>query len=378
MTINVHSPHAAEARIYSESAWDVVSGLDPWVCSSLLQKAIRRSDVELAVSAGLRLHQLRGAAIWSRLLLITVEDIGIASPSALSLAIQIAKMTRGQPKGDVIGTLARLIETLALAPKCRCSDYLVSATYSHTGFEQQHCLVGRQTIEERIALSVDPSQPIVTRAIAAWFASGLNWSGESRVGTGNLPALLSGFAHAGVPEEFLSDVAYACERTRHPIAIMLPVLWAAAYSPGNSSAPRVKDFAAPPSPAIRGVPAYAYDKHTYAGKAAIGHLAVENTQVANVLSKWVPDFRARDATAMAAFYVDATPVRPHFIWQGSADLERLGREADFLNAGFPIEGIEELVEAVSANIGHLNELRSERVLEGSKKNSKSKVASHGA
>ncbi|MFS2325368.1 hypothetical protein U2P60_08195 [Brucella sp. H1_1004] len=359
MTINVHSPHAAEARIYSESAWDVVSGLDPWVCSSLLQKAIRRSDVELAVSAGLRLHQLRGAAIWSRLLLITVEDIGIASPSALSLAIQIAKMTRGQPKGDVIGTLARLIETLALAPKCRCSDYLVSATYSHTGFEQQHCLVGRQTIEERIALSVDPSQPIVTRAIAAWFASGLNWSGESRVGTGNLPALLSGFAHAGVPEEFLSDVSYACERTRHPISIMLPVLWAAAYSPGNSSAPRVKDFTAPPSPAIRGVPAYAYDKHTYAGKAAIGRLAAENAQVANVLSKWTPDFRARDAAAMAAFYVDAIPVRPHFIWQGSVELERLGREADFLHVGFPIEGIEELGEAVSANIEHLNDLRAQ-------------------
>lgn len=359
MTKNIHQPYASEAGIYSEDAWNTVRGLDPWVCSSLLQKAIRRGDTELAVASGLRLHQLRGAAIWSRLLLITVEDIGIASPSAVSLAVKIAKLIRGQSSGDVTGALAHLIEMLALAPKCRCSDYLVSTTYSHTSFESERCMVGELSIEQRIGVAADTSKPIVTRAIAAWFASGLNWSGESRVGKGNLKALLSAFTGSDVPHEFLSDVAYACERTKHPIAIMLPVLWSAANAYANDSFPLISDIAASASPSIRGVPAYAYDKHTYAGKAAIGRLAVENAEVAKVLSKWVPDFRGRDATAMAAFYVDAIPVRPQYIWQRSVELERLGREADFLHVGFPTQGIEELMEAVSGNLGHLNDLRNQ-------------------
>lgn len=367
MTKYVNDPHAAEAGVYSDSAWDVVSNLDPWVASSLLQKAIRRGDVALAVAAGLRLHQLRGAAIWSRLLLITIEDIGIASPDALSLVVKTAKLSRGAPNGDFIGALANIIETLALAPKCRCSDYLVCAARYHPAYEDELCMVGKHTVDQRIAMAVDSSLPILTRAIAAWYASGLNWSGESRVGKGDLPQLMAAFANAGVPDKFLSDVAYACGRTRHPIAIMLPVLWAAAHSSENSVWPYTTDVALPVSSAIRGVPAYAYDKHTYAGKAAIGRFALQNDQVAEVLSKWVADFRAADAAAMAAFYVDAIPVRPQFLWQHSTELERLGREADFLKIGYPVEGIDELVAVVSDNLDHLNRLRAENLVRKSKK-----------
>lgn len=190
--------------------------------------------------------------------------------------------------------------------------------------------------------------------------------------------MIAAVADAGISEAFLSDVTYACERTRHPISIMLPVLWADVYSSDSPSVPYTADLAYPESPAIRGVPAYAYDKHTYAGKAAIGRFAVENSQVAAVLNRWVPDFRARDAAAMAAFYVDAIPVRPQFVWQNSIQLEALGREADFLKIGFPVEGIDELVAAVRGNLDHLNQLRTERVLRQSRKSDDSKGSTYDA
>src|ERR1019366_7494144 len=56
---------------------------DPWLCSSLLQKSIRRGDADTAADAGITLHRLRGSSIWRRFLVIAFEDIGEASPGAL-------------------------------------------------------------------------------------------------------------------------------------------------------------------------------------------------------------------------------------------------------------------------------------------------------
>lgn len=362
MSDHVNAPYAAEAGIYSPTGWNTVCSLDPWVCSSLLQKSIRRADTPLAVAAALRLFQLRGAAIWSRLLVIAVEDIGIGSLSALELATETAKLARRQPKGDMFGTLARLTETLAHAPKDRSSDYLVCAARDHPDYERDRCLVGQQSIEQRIEMATDKALPVVTRAIAAWFASGLNWEGESRVGKGDLPALLQRFVSAGVPETLLHATEYACSRVPHPMCIMLPVIWMEAFAANTGSSPSVFDRACEFSPAINGVPAYAYDKHTRSGKIAIGRFACVNEQVAKVLNQRVPDFRGRDAAAMAAFYVDAIPVRPQLSWHGTHELEALGRQADFHKIGFPIAGINELIEAVTQNLDHLNQLRAKQAL----------------
>lgn len=57
--------------------------VDPFVASSLLQKAIRRGDADLAERAAITLWRLRGAGIWRRLMVIGNEDIGIASVEAL-------------------------------------------------------------------------------------------------------------------------------------------------------------------------------------------------------------------------------------------------------------------------------------------------------
>ncbi|NKC27779.1 hypothetical protein HED52_03570 [Ochrobactrum ciceri] len=109
-----------------------------------------------------------------------------------------------------------------------------------------------------------------------------------------------------------------------------------------------------------GMPAYALDKHTSSGKAAITQFAAENNAVADVLSRRVPDFRAADVAAMGAFYTDAIPIRPQLFWHGTTELERLGREADFAKIGYPIEAIDELIAAIADNLDHLNVLRAKR------------------
>jgi hypothetical protein len=52
---------------------------DPWVISSLLQKSIRRGEIEIAQRAALALVQVKGTAIWRRLMVIAFETSASAA-----------------------------------------------------------------------------------------------------------------------------------------------------------------------------------------------------------------------------------------------------------------------------------------------------------
>jgi hypothetical protein len=62
---------------------------------------------------------------------------------------------------------------------------------------------------------------------------------------------------------------------------------------------------------------------------------------------------------MAAFYVDAAPIARRLMWDQSEALEAFGIERDLLHARVPAEGVQPLLEAMRANLGHLDELRAQ-------------------
>ncbi|PRD53035.1 hypothetical protein [Phyllobacterium myrsinacearum] len=367
MSQNVNHPHPEEAELFFSSPTNTICLIDPWVASSLLHKAIRRGETDIAVAAALRLFQLRGAAIWRRFLIIAFEDIGPASPDTLILVSKASDRDWRRSHGDDVTVLVDVVRALAVAPKDRSPDYLVCAARHHPAFEKDRCYVGGQTLEKRIGMSSDMRLPLVTRAIATWYASGLDCSDERRVGTGDLKNLLESFATHGAPEQCLSATMIACGKTHDPICIMTPALWMAAFATENPEAPYIIEDAPLHSAEAAGIPLYTFDKHTRIGKAAIGRFAVENEDVSRVLSCWVADYRAQDAAAMAAYYVDAIPTTPQFTWHGCKDLEVLGRESDFAKIGFPLAGIDELINAVARNLEHLNELRAELTLRRTRK-----------
>jgi replication-associated recombination protein RarA len=49
---------------------------DQWVVKSLLQKSIRRGEVEIAQRAALTFLSQKGSAIWRRFIIIAFEDVG--------------------------------------------------------------------------------------------------------------------------------------------------------------------------------------------------------------------------------------------------------------------------------------------------------------
>lgn len=347
----------AEGETQTRSIVATRFDLDPWIASSLLQKAIRRGDADLAERAAITLHHLRGNGLWRRFIVIAFEDVGVASPEALveTVAACSNKGWRVAAGGDV-PALRRIARLLALAPKDRSPDYLICAAHSHPAFEAVRDQVGAMSIAQRLDVVSDQSRPLPVRAIAAWYASGINWGDEHRVGRGDLQALMHQFRHLGVLLELLAATNVAAKRTKEPIVIMAPLLWLAASADLEQ---RANFCLVPPVTIVGEIPTYAFDKHTAIGKAAIHRLARENEAVRAVLAEHVPEYRVQKAACMAAFYADAAPVSRKFIWQGSIELEQLGTETDMLNAGVPLSGIEPVLKVVRENLDHLNTIRAE-------------------
>jgi hypothetical protein len=144
---------------------------------------------------------------------------------------------------------------------------------------------------------------------------------------------------------------------------MVPLIWLAARNSEN----RVCDCAVPPLVKADDVPLYALDKHTRLGREAIWRFACENDSVRACLARFVPTSQQRSAAYVAAFYVDAAPVARRLVWDQSVALEAFGIERDLHHGGVPAEGIQPLLEAMRANLGHLNGLRAEILVGASRR-----------
>lgn len=333
-----------------------IAPLDPWTASSLLQKAIRRSEVDYAVHAARTLHRQRGTGIWRRCLLIACEDVGIGD---LDLVRHATLMTLGRdmrrPFGDDDEVLTDLVRLLADAPKDRSPDYLICTAIQHPRYEQERERVAQLSTDQQIVVAVDRDQPIITRAIAMWHASGVNGGGPKIVGTGHLPRLLDAFDQRGFPDPLASIIETAARKCREPIVVMIPLLWKLVQESGKTTT--VDDNPVPPAPACHGVPVWALDKHTRLGKRAMRQFIREVPAVDAVLSRYVPDFRAQVTIEMAAFYLDAVPIARRLQWSRSEELEAIGLETDMMKIGCPREGIQPILDVVRAHLDQLDAIR---------------------
>jgi hypothetical protein len=71
-----------------------------------------------------------------------------------------------------------IVRRLAEASKGRSGDYLICAAHDHSRFSGVRDACRRASLFERLQLLADLSQPLANRAVAAWFASGINGPGN--------------------------------------------------------------------------------------------------------------------------------------------------------------------------------------------------------
>jgi hypothetical protein len=327
---------------------------DQWVRISLLQKSIRRGEVETAHRAAFTLFAQKGFAIWRRLMVIAFEDVGAASPDAVAMTVAASTDPSWRKKnGGDLHIAVQLARILAEASKSRSAEHLITSAQHHPSLAKARMLRGTTSVTDQLAAVMNQTAPLTERAIAVWCASGIGWVAEKRA-KADLPALLDTFRSLGVPDELVTATGIAAQKTREPIILMVPLVWLAA---NRRSHPTITESEVPVAKIVDGVPMYSLDKHTRLGREAIRRFASENEEVRETLARYVPAARRNDAAYMAAFYADAAPLATKLVWNGADDLEQFGTETDLLLSGVPPEGFAPLLAALRNNLAHLNEVR---------------------
>lgn len=327
---------------------------DQWVANSLLQKSIRRGEIDVAQRAALTFLAQRGSAIWRRFMIVAFEDVGAASPAAVATTVAASTDApwRKMAGGDVAVAL-HLARLLAEAPKSRSAEHLITTANHHPSLESERVRVSNRLIEENLAAVEDSAQPLAFRALAAKQVSGIGRT-QGKTSESDLRALLTTYRQLGVPEELVAATEIATARVRDPITLMVPLICLAA---NDGQVPTVTNSEVPRSLCFDDIPMYALDKHTRVGREAIRNLIKFNFQIRDCLKRYVASRQWSDAAYMAAFYADAAPLARKLVWRGADELEALGTEADLLRAGVAAEGIAPLLELFRANVGHLNKVR---------------------
>ena len=142
--------------------------LDPWVASSLLQKAIRRGATDHALRAAHEFHRHRGSGIWRRLELIAFEDIGIGD---LELVQRITMLAADHAYRESFGHERELIEAvvtrMAATPKDRSADYLICTAHDGRDVDAFRDDSRSRPRAERAAIAADAFTSLEKRAVAA-------------------------------------------------------------------------------------------------------------------------------------------------------------------------------------------------------------------
>jgi hypothetical protein len=146
---------------------------DRWIVKSLLQKSIRRGEVEVAQRAALTFLAQKGSAIWRRFIVIAFEDVGAGSADVVAMTVAASTDSSWRKKaGGDAAVAAHLTRLLAEAPKSRSAEHLITSADQHPSFEQERRAVSSSSIADNLAALADKSNSLTHRALAGWCVSG--------------------------------------------------------------------------------------------------------------------------------------------------------------------------------------------------------------
>ena len=333
------------------------TSLDTWVAVSALQKATRRGDTETALRATQMLLDYAPDRFWSRLVVIAMEDIGIAELDLVGQVLWVSgKQAWRREHGGDWRTASNLVKRLCGSVKCRdACDLLVIADLhaDYADARQEFAIADERRLSEILA-STD--LPIGVRAVAAWYLAGtrrfpaLNLLGRE----GSFKALLDVYEHLGVPSDVLEVARLGSTRTREAHAVTLPLIWlmADASDTVQTTHEQIIDMGM-----VNGWPSAAYDMHTRYGKRAISYFIKACAEVRKYLHGYVPDAELHELIGSIVFRLEGENVDRRFLYAVSSDLLHQAENAHLCWGSLPAYAVQTALQIVQNHLHVLHKAR---------------------
>lgn len=322
---------------------------DRWVLASLLQKAIRRDELEWALPAAHSLLSVDPASFWRRLLVIVFEDVSFGD-LALVTDVLAARSKRWRASVDTEWRFAAFfVDRLCKAPKCRAPNNLIEIAKYDPAVR-----AGART------LAFEPFDEVLTRAVTGLSLPGRLMAAARLYGRSEDFEPHPDANPERVRTALLSDaspvLAYcvtqglAATRLDHPLAM---AVLSTAMPP--ESFETTDDSFLPVSP-VRGIPAYAYDMHTRAGAAAIRSFVRQAREVREALGNaGVPERSWFELVRHCIFDLETGLVKRRVVDPVSSDLRH---HAEKVGYGRTPENASMIMDALVASWPLYAELRS--------------------
>jgi hypothetical protein len=226
---------------------------DPWLLTSLLQKAIRRGDVLTAKRAASSLWQIDRQRLWRRLHIIALEDISIADLETVLDSLHVTANPIWRRKVGDRQMAVLLAERLSKAVKCRVADHLlIHAEKGHRPYPPVQL--------------TDMAADIGDRARGLWLLAGTRKYPSDRLpkAQGDYDRLIELLYELGVSPDIVDAALSVASRSPWPLAVMLPLICQVYDQPGHLTQivtqPLDKGLTA------KSVPTYAADMFTRVGR----------------------------------------------------------------------------------------------------------------
>ncbi|WP_168355809.1 hypothetical protein [Sphingomonas gei] len=252
---------------------------DRWIARSVLQKAIRRAEPVLAQRALANLFDHDRRATWRALVVIALEDVGIANTEVLArvVAAQRARTWRAGVGGDW-AVLAELTRQMADSNHCQAAcDLLLRAT-NDTALQRARADALEMDIGSLIATMADSAQPMVMRGLSALAAGGGLIEGH----VGREPvAIFETLAELCHFSPLVTICRDALRISRNPMALLFPLIL---QEHATADEPSIADDPMPPVQFISHIPGYALDQFTRRGNAVSRAVLAESGELTDLLT----------------------------------------------------------------------------------------------
>lgn len=233
---------------------------DRWIARSALQKTIRRGEVELAQRALANLFDHDPATVWRHLVIICVEDVGVANVDLLAqiVAAKRDRTWRRQMGGDW-HVMASLVRLMAESNHCQAACDLLLKVINEPSLDQAKADMLDSSADQWTDVISHMDKAVEERALAALAMGGCLAEGQTGADPGGVFDVMAEMGHFS---HVVETSRAAWKISRNPMCLLLPLVWQMFTQDDRHS------LASDPMPEVHmigDVPGYALDQFTRKG-----------------------------------------------------------------------------------------------------------------